>query len=206
MTNDDINLYIGGAIRLTNTGIYCKNCSFLNCRTTKDGGAIGLCNDKEFVGIVEAEGCIFISNTAGDRGGGINARQMPLKCINCSFLHNLANKSGSAVATNIKDSVEYVRCVFVRNKVLVCDETGGSTVLHVSQKDGYNVTLSLITFLGNVALKNCWRECLLLFFLKISNDLIISKGDSVDFSVKGNHVYDDVDVSDCYSNSLVPSV
>jgi hypothetical protein len=163
---------VGGAIRLVNAGIFCKNCSFLNCGTVADGGAIGLCNDTDIEGTIELEGCIFASNIAGNKGGAIDARRMALKCTNCSFLHNLANKFGSAVAANITYSVEYVRCVFVRNTIPKCDNNGGSAALHISQEEGCKVSLSLITFFENVASGE--EECGTKGFLKLcfSNNFI----------------------------------
>jgi hypothetical protein len=146
---------VGGAIRLVNTGIFCRNCSFLNCITTRDGGAIGLCSNTNIEGTIELERCIFVSNVAGDRGGAIDARRMTLKCTNCSFLHNLAKRFGSAVAANITYSVEYIGCVFVRNIITMCDALGGSTALHISQDEECKITLSLLTFFENVASGEC---------------------------------------------------
>jgi predicted outer membrane repeat protein len=159
---------VGGAIRLRYTGIYCINCSFLNCKTNRDGGAIALyssgsedISDEK----IELDICTFVSNFAGDGGGAIEAREMALKCSNCSFLYNKANEFGSAIAANIAYSVEYQRNGFVRNIVLNCDETGGSAVQHYCEVENATIYLNATIFLENEPLSECSSSIGIFYFL-----------------------------------------
>jgi hypothetical protein len=146
----------GGAVRLRYGGVYCQNCSFLNCKTSRDGGAIGLYNDKNVPDeLIELETCTFVSNVANDQGGAVEARRMTLKCSNCSFLHNIAKKFGSAVSAKITYSVEYQRNGFVRNVVLDCAEGGGSALHHYCQVENATISLNGSVFLENEVLNEC---------------------------------------------------
>jgi predicted outer membrane repeat protein len=113
-SKDSKDPHLGGAIRLNCMKGYFQNCSFLNCKSNVDGGAIGLydCVDGN---LLELDGCVFVSNTASNRGGALDARGVALKCTYCSFLHNSAGESGSAISGSLNFAVEFNTNVFVRN-------------------------------------------------------------------------------------------
>jgi hypothetical protein len=130
--SDDIK--IGGGVRLYRIGGYCNNCTFLNCRTNQHGGAIGQHNStdlnelSEKGRVLEVNNCIFASNIASVRGGGIELRGIRLKCTNCMFYHNKAGNSGGAIAIDVLDNGNVEGCVFVRNLINSCETGGGGGI------------------------------------------------------------------------------
>jgi predicted outer membrane repeat protein len=148
----------GGCIRLFYGGAYCYNCSFLNCRSNQNGGAIAQIIQTNVVdssAVLELEKCIFASNVAGFGGGAIDTKEVTLKCTNCSFLHNTAVVRGGAIASKVKSYFYSIRSVFVRNFVSSCtgsDSGGAISIIPESDTTQVNVTQSI--FIGNYLAKD----------------------------------------------------
>jgi predicted outer membrane repeat protein len=115
----------------TDLVFYCKNCSFINCQSYRHGGGIGqpVINGGFKSGYLTLEGCIFASNFAYRRGGGMDIRNLNISCTNCTYLHNKAGESGGAVASETNTTIIFTDTVFVRNLVSnQCQIGGGGSV------------------------------------------------------------------------------
>jgi hypothetical protein len=108
-------------------GVDCINCSFLNCFSTTDGGAVGssvsILSDKDILFC----NCTFSSNKANETGGAIMINFWNIKCSNCTFLHNIAKTSGSSVYCRLTGNHEFISVVFIRN-ILEKDNEDGTCI------------------------------------------------------------------------------
>jgi hypothetical protein len=135
---------IGGAIRFWNTNGQLKNCSFINCGSKSHGGALGHArfnneNDENIPQgkLIELTNCIFASNWATYDGGAIIMQQDSYDCLNCSFLHNRAGRSGSAFGGEFYGSVTFTSCIFVKNwNNDSCDSSRGRGAISIWPLDG----------------------------------------------------------------------
>ena len=117
---------VGGAIYLHGTGLTENhhsniiNCSFIDCKATEYGGAIGSSQD-----YLNIENCDFYNNSAKKGGaimvGGIthgldgdNSEGHNNLLNNCSFFNNIATEEGGAVHIT-GDNNEAINCVFDDN-------------------------------------------------------------------------------------------
>jgi hypothetical protein len=146
---------VGGGVRLSDAGGYFKNCSFVNCVSSVDGGAIGVYNESSVdEKLLELDGCVFVSNVADQRGGAVDVRFIALNCEKCSFLHNKAGVSGSSIAGYLMYSVFLNTNVFVRNLVVKFRNTnyGGGTVLFMLSSYEFSLDLIKLIFFQSVVL------------------------------------------------------
>jgi hypothetical protein len=117
----DWMIRMGGGIRFWYTDGTLQNCSFINCGSNSCGGALGHAryydtdDDIPKGKKINLVNCILASNWASEDGGAIIMRQESYDCLNCSFLHNRAKKSGSVLAGDFHGSVLFESCIFVEN-------------------------------------------------------------------------------------------
>jgi hypothetical protein len=119
------NSAVGGGVRMYNTGGTFNNCSFLNCRSGVNGGAIGQTDAKDVEVPLILNNCTFGSNYASVRGGSVYVNRTTVQCTGCSFFHgNAAGGSGGALF--VRNST-FTDVVFVRN---IQGKCGGSVYVN----------------------------------------------------------------------------
>jgi predicted outer membrane repeat protein len=161
---------MGGGLRLYKVGGRCNNCSWINCRSARRGGGIGVYMLEDDIKSVvneelNIEGCVFASNSADTRGGAIDVIGIKLKCTNCVFLFNTAELSGGASACDIWYNMVLTNTHWVRNFVSSSCENGGGGAVFIRSRnssDVFNLTNSI--FIRNtVDNANCICIIYLLF-------------------------------------------
>jgi predicted outer membrane repeat protein len=114
----------GGGLRTYRfSSVNCVNCSWLNCWTKGQGGAVVQSDGSAMgEGICEYTNCVFVSNCAGEYGGAIHINSMVgLNITSCSFLHNKGNGRGGAVScSSLRYGLSVTQSVFVRNYLSGC--------------------------------------------------------------------------------------
>jgi predicted outer membrane repeat protein len=163
---------VGGSIRIDESRMYGKNCTFLNGWSNYEGGGIGEVESTvEANDFIELEDCIFLSNYANLRGGAISLNKISLKCRRCMFLHNEAKSFGSVVSGNLKFEYLFIDCVFVENVINcadVLDGVEGGAIYGNVIKESDNVVGSLkftnVIFVESKILGDCSSDGIILFY------------------------------------------
>jgi predicted outer membrane repeat protein len=169
----------GGSIRILSQSKdpYCffSNCSWLNCRSYRHGGALsqpkyvhlgGHMNDVWKGKFLEIVNCIFASNDAFRRGGCMDCRDASMNFTNCTFIHNHANESGGAIASESTGDIIITNTTFVRNYISVLCTRGGGGALYIANVNPFpQLKLSSCIFIRNEVNETIKKCNGIIFFL-----------------------------------------
>jgi predicted outer membrane repeat protein len=109
----------GGGIYNDDGAMNLSNCTFINNSSLIDGGGIYNGYSAHLV----LKGCSFISNLAGNRGGGLASEEMLASIENCIFSGNIARELGGGIIGG-----RLRNCTLTGNKA-PCNSAAGSTFL-----------------------------------------------------------------------------
>jgi hypothetical protein len=99
--------------------------------------------------------CFFAFNSANDRGGAVEMRDMPLKCTNTIFLHNTIVNFGAAIACNLRYTAVYDFCVFAKNRMTGCATSGGGSIYTALNLTTSRLNISNTLFYDNLIVFGC---------------------------------------------------
>ncbi len=130
----------GGGMKITDSKLVVRNCTFINNYSNSEGGAVYL-DDVSLT----LENCSFLFNTSSSNGAAISILNGDIRVINCSFTGNqsTAGGGGAIITSGTKFTID--RCVFSGN---TCDVSGSAiTCAGACQED----TIVNSVFVGNVS-------------------------------------------------------
>jgi predicted outer membrane repeat protein len=135
----DNESYSGAQLRIRDVTTSCSNCSFLNGQSNHHGGGIGEPEGAVSDYSLTLNSCIFASNRAEVRGGGVSTKGVNLFCDKCVFFRNSAGLGGGAFYGDLKYNQSFTDRMFIRNVVNVVnpefDCNTGTAAVYVSPLD-----------------------------------------------------------------------
>ena len=120
----------GGAARIINSNVELENCRFINCSSSKSGGALYVDFSIDKCEL-EIENCLFENCQSNNQGGAfyfsnVYASESSIK--NCRFTNNNAASHGGALYYSPCSNSKLLNCLFVNNSCTANQQTHGFAV------------------------------------------------------------------------------
>jgi predicted outer membrane repeat protein len=85
----------------------------------------------------------------------MDVRSTSINCSNCTFIHNHANESGGAIATETTGRIILTNTTFVRNFISVLCTRGGGGAIFVQNSTAPTLEFENCTFRKNEVIGTC---------------------------------------------------